>query len=280
MIKMALPNKGGLFDPTIELLNACGYKAKKSRKSLSCIDMENGIEFFFLRPGDIPMYVGEGIIDIGVTGLDFNAEAQSKAVPVLDLHYGHSRLCAAVPQELDIESLEGIQDMRIATSFGGIVSSYFQRDDLKIIPLEGAVEISVALGVADCVVDIVETGSTLKQAGLKILGEPLYHSNAAIVAHPGKEEMPEVLKLKKRIEGHLVAKKYVMIEYDTPKAILLKATQLTPGIESPTIANLADENWLSVKSMILHEEANKIMDELSEIGCRGVVLTRIESARI
>lgn len=280
MIKMALPNKGGLFDPTIELLKACGYKAKKSYKSLSCIDTENGIEFFFLRPGDIPMYVGKGIIDMGITGLDFNAEAQSDAVPVLDLHFGHSRLCAAVPKESDITELSGIQDLRIATSFGGIVSSHFNRKDLKIVPLEGAVEISVALGVADCVVDIVETGSTLKQAGLRILGEPLYHSNAAIIAHPGKEEMPEVLKLKKRIEGHLVAMKYVMVEYDAPKSLVEKVSELTPGIESPTISALGDDKWVSVKAMVLKSDSNRIMDELSELGCRGVVLTRIESARI
>ncbi len=280
MIKMALPNKGGLFDPTIELLKACGYKAKKSYKSLSCIDIENGIEFFFLRPGDIPMYVGKGIIDMGITGLDFNAESGSAAVPVLDLHYGHSRLCAAVPKDLDITELKDIQDMRIATSFGGIVSSHFKRNDMSIIPLEGAVEISVALGVADCVVDIVETGSTLKQAGLKILGEPLYHSNAAIIAHPGKEEMPEVLKLKKRIEGHLVAMKYVMVEYDAPKALLDQVSTLTPGIESPTISPLQDPQWVSVKAMVLKADANQIMDELCDLGCRGTIITRIESARI
>tara|TARA_B110000483_G_C18198408_1_gene544113 strand:- start:917 stop:1759 length:843 start_codon:yes stop_codon:yes gene_type:complete len=280
MIKMALPNKGGLFEPTIELLKACGYKAKKSYKSLSCIDVENGIEFFFLRPGDIPMYVGKGIIDMGITGLDFNAESGSAAVPVLDLHYGHSRLCAAVPKDLDITELKDIQNMRIATSFGGIVSSHFKRNDMSIIPLEGAVEISVALGVADCVVDIVETGSTLKQAGLKILGEPLYHSNAAIIAHPGKEETSEVLKLKKRIEGHLVAMKYVMVEYDAPKTLLDQVSTLTPGIESPTISPLQDPQWVSVKAMVLKADANKIMDELCDLGCRGTIITRIESARI
>jgi ATP phosphoribosyltransferase len=280
MIKMALPNKGQLFDPTIELLKACGYKAKKSYKSLSCVDVENGIEFFFLRPGDIPMYVGEGIIDLGITGLDFNAEAGSKASPVLDLHFGHSRLCAAVPKDSNYKALKDIENLRIATSFGGVVSQHFARKDLQIVPLEGAVEISVALGVADCVVDIVETGSTLKQAGLRILGEPLYHSNASLFVHPGKENQPELIKLKKRIEGHLVALKHLMIEYDVPKSILAEVTLVTPGIESPTISPLQDENWVSVKSMVLKSKANAIMDKLCDLGCRGIILTKIESARI
>ena len=193
---------------------------------------------------------------------------------------GHSRLCAAVPKESSYQNLEDIQDLRIATSFGGVVSQHFNRHDLKIVPLEGAVEISVSLGVADCVVDIVETGSTLKQAGLRILGEPLYHSNAALFVHPGKEEQPELIRLKKRIEGHLVALKHVMVEYDAPKSILEQVTAITPGVESPTISPLQDEKWVSVKSMVLKAKANTIMDKLCDLGCRGIVLTKIESARI
>lgn len=280
MIKMALPNKGQLFEPTIELMKACGYKAKKPYKTLSCIDSKNGIEFYFLRPGDIPMYVGKGIIDLGITGLDFNAEADSPAINILDLHYGHSRLCAALPKESPIEELQDLKDLTIATSFGGIVRRHFNDENMKIVPLEGAVEISVQLGVADAVVDIVETGTTLKQAGLKILGEPLFHSNCALFAHPGKTQAPEVIKLKKRIEGYLVALRHMMVEYCAPKDKLEEACELTPGIESPTVAPLHDANWYSVKSMIQKEDANHIMDSLSDLGCTGIILTNISSARI
>lgn len=280
MIRMALPNKGQLFEPTIELLRQCGYKAVKPTKTLTCVDVKNGIEFYFLRPSDIPMYVGKGIIDLGITGIDFVAEAQSPAVKVLDLNYGHSRLCAAVPQNSDIHDLNGIQDLRIATSFRGIVESHFNRKDLQIVDLEGAVEISVTLGVSDCVVDVVETGTTLKQAGLRILGEPLFHSNAAVYAHPGRENNPDLLRLKRRIEGRLVAQNYVMVEYDAPAAVLESACTITPGIASPTIAKLHSGDGFSVKAMVLKNDVHQIMDALADLGCKGIVLSTLESARI
>lgn len=280
MIKMALPNKGQLFDPTIELLNACGYKAKKSWKALSCVDQVNNIEFFFLRPGDIPMYVGEGIIDLGITGMDFNEERGAPANKVIDLPFGGSRLCAAVPKDSSYQTLDDIADLRIATSFTGIVERHFNKPDMKLVELEGAVEISVNLGIADAVVDIVETGSTLKAAGLRIIGEELYRSNAAIFAHPGREDLPEAIKLCKRIEGHLVAQQHVMVEYDVPKSVLEKACAITPGIESPTVTALRDPEWFSVKAMIKKSEANIKMDALSELGCKGIVLMALQSARI
>lgn len=280
MIRMALPNKGQLFEPTIELLKQCGYKAVKPTKTLTCVDTKNGIEFYFLRPSDIPMYVGKGIIDLGITGIDFVAEASSPAVKVLDLNYGHSRLCAAVPNDSDIQDLSGIQDLRIATSFRGIVESYFKRKDMEIVDLEGAVEISVTLGVSDCVVDVVETGTTLKQAGLRILGEPLFHSNAAVFAHPDRQNNPELVRLKRRIEGRLVAQNYVMVEYDAPSEVLEQACALTPGIASPTVSKLHKGDGFAVKSMVLKSDVHQIMDALADLGCKGIVLSTLESARI
>jgi ATP phosphoribosyltransferase len=280
MIKVALPNKGQLFDPTMELLKSCGYKVSKSRKSLSSIDPVNGIEFYFLRPGDIPMYVSEGIIDLGITGIDFDAEKNSKAVKVLDLHFGHSRLCAAVPKESPYQTLQDIRDLRIATSFTEITRQYFKKDDMKLVELEGAVEISVNLGIADAVIDIVETGSTLKQAGLRILGEELFRSNAALFAHPGREEAPELQTMIKRIQGKLVALEYMMVEYDVPADLLEKACAITPGLDAPTISSLHNQDWYAVKAMVKKKEANALMDELADMGCRSILLSQIESARI
>ena len=168
----------------------------------------------------------------------------------------------------------------IGASFGGITRRYFSDKNISIVPLEGAVEISVNLGVADAIVDVVETGSTLKQAGLKILGDPLYFSNAALFSHPDRVEKPEVQRLKKRIKGYLVAREYMMLEYDAPAEVLEKACELTPGIESPTVTPLFNKTWYSIKSMIKNKEANQIMDDLVDMGCRGIILTRIESARI
>lgn len=279
MIKVALPNKGMLFDPTQDLLKACGYKASKPYKTLTSIDLQNGIEFFFLRPSDIPMYVGRGIIDAGITGIDFNAEANSPAIKVLDLPYGASKLCAAVPNDSSIASLSDLKESSIATSFPNIVNQFYQKQ-MNIIKLEGAVEISVNLGVADAVVDVVETGTTLKQAGLRILGEPLFKSNAALFTHPDKQNDIKVNTLIRRIEGKLVASSYMMIEYNVPSQFLSKACELTPGLDSPTISQLHNQDWYAVKAMVLQDDANEIMDQLWAMGCRSVLLFTIKSARI
>ncbi|MDG5814957.1 ATP phosphoribosyltransferase [Chitinispirillales bacterium ANBcel5] len=280
MIKIALPNKGMLFDPTIDLFRACGYKASKSRKSLSSADPDNGVEFFFLRPDDIPMYVGKGIIDAGVTGIDFEAEAGMLCEKVLDLEFGKSKHYAAVPNDCAIKTLDELRDKRIATSYPEIVRNYFGSPAPEIIPLTGAVEISVSLGVADAVVDVVETGTTLKQAGLRILGEPLFTSQAALFAHPGRAGLGDIVTLKKRLEGKLVAKSWMMIEYDVGDENLKNACSITPGLSSPTISPLYEKGWYAVKAMVKKSDANLIMDKLSDLGCKGILLTDIESARI
>ncbi|MBI2767557.1 MAG: ATP phosphoribosyltransferase [Chloroflexi bacterium] len=280
MIKVALPNKGALFEPTLDLLSSCGYRVSKNASSLSSIDRENNVEFYFLRPGDIPVYISNGILDLGITGKDFVAEKALSPALLVDLTYGSSRLCAAVPGDSPVRTLDEVSRLRIATSFPSIVSQFFAGRALDLVILEGAVEISVQLGIAEAVVDVVDTGSTLTQAGLRVVGEPLYQSNAALYAHAGREQAEEVRILRSRVEGKLVAYQYMMVEYDCPAAILAAASQITPGIESPTVAPLQAEGWYSVKAMIRKREANRIMDDLSRIGCKGILLTSIESARI
>ncbi len=280
MIKVALPNKGALFEPTIDLLSSCGYRVAKSGSLLSSFDSENEVEFYFLRPGDIPLYVANGILDAGITGKDFAAEKGITEPPVLELNFGHSQLRAAVPNDSPVESLEEFAELRIATSLPRIVRGYFAPRELTIVELEGAVEISVQLGIAEAVVDVVDTGSTLKQAGLRIVGEPLFASNAAIFAHPGHSEPPEMTVLRNRVEGKLVAHEYMMVEYDAAGDILQLACEITPGLESPTITKLQREGWYAVKAMVKKRDANRVMDDLSRIGCRGILLTSIESARI
>ncbi len=280
MIKVALPNKGQLFEPTMDLFKSCGYKVAKNSRSLSSLDIENAVEFFFLRPDDIPMYVGKGIIDAGVTGVDFVVEAAVPCEKVLDLGYGASKHCAAVPIESPYKEIKELQNKRIATSFPQIVKRHFVDNPPELIVLTGAVEISVNLGVADAVVDVVETGSTLKQAGLRILGDPIFFSQAALFAHPGRASLPEVHVLHKRLEGRLVAMSWMLIEYDVPKEILEDACSITPGLSSPTISSLHEKDWFAVKAVVKKNEANLVMDKLSNLGCKGILLTSIESARI
>jgi len=280
MIKVALPNKGQLFEPTVEILTTCGYKVSKSPKSLSSLDPENNVEFYFLRPGDIPLYVTSGVLDAGITGKDFAAEKGQPSDPLLDLNYGYSKLCAAVLADSPHQTLDEVARLRLATSFPTITRRFFAGRTLEIAELEGAVEISVRLGIADAVVDVVETGSTLEQAGLRIVGEPLFRSNAGFFAQPGHEEHEDVRIMRSRLEGRLVAYEYRMVEYDCPAALVAIATKITPGIESPTITALQNEGWFSVKAMVKANRANQIMDELSRVGCKGILLTTIESARI
>jgi len=225
------------------------------------------------------MYVGRGIIDAGITGIDFNAEAKSPAVKVLDLPYGASKMCAAVPNESPIQTLEELKDSTIATSFPNIVEAYYKKP-MNFVVLEGAVEISVSLGVADAIVDVVETGTTLKQAGLRIIGEPLFRSNAALYCNPQKTDLEEVNTLIRRIQGKLVAQSYMMIEYDCPAEVLDKAVALTPGLDAPTVAKLHGRDWYSVKAMVPQEDANAIMDKLWDAGARSILLFGIKSARI
>lgn len=279
MIKVALPNKGQLFERTMEILSACGYRVNKSLRSLSTLDQENEIEFFFLRPSDIPLYVANGILDAGITGKDFVAEKGLSPSCLYNLNYGHSKLCAAAPAELGLTSLSQLQGKRIATSFPNLVARYFPKREL-LVELEGAVEISVKLGIADAVVDLVETGSTLKQAGLTIVGEPLFQSQAALFGHPGREDQPELMTLRNRLEGKVLAQEYLMVEYDCPTSILDAACAITPGIESPTVMSLAKPGWSSVKSMVLRKQSQPILDSLARLGCRGILLTSIESVRI
>lgn len=281
MMKVALPNKGALSEPTIDLFTSCGYNVgRAARRGLSVVDADNEVEFFFLRPGDIPIYVANGILDAGVTGKDFVAEKGLDPTLLVDLNYGHSRLCAAVPGGSIAHTLQDVAALRIATSLPSITRAFFPGTELDIVELEGAVEISVQLGIADAVVDVVDTGTTLKEAGLRIVGEPLFRSNAALYAHAGRELSSQVRVMVSRIEGKLVAAEYMMVEYDVPGDILARACEITPGIESPTVAPLQVEGWYSVKAMIRRREAHRLMDELSQVGCKGILLTTIESARI
>lgn len=280
MIKVALPNKGALFEPTMELLTSCGYRAVRSGSSLSSLDPDNNVEFYFLRPGDIPLYVANGILDAGITGRDFVAEKCVAPALLRDLNYGHSRFCAAVPEDSPVTTLEEVAGLRIATSLPNIVRHYFGGRSLELVELEGAVEISVRLGIAGAVVDVVDTGTTLRQAGLRVIGEPLFQSNAALYANPDRAAEPEVQVLLARIEGKLVAVEFMMVEYDCPGEILADACAVTPGIESPTVTSLQREGWYSVKAMVPRKDAHRIMDTLSKMGCRGILLTTIESARI
>ncbi|GAA1674138.1 ATP phosphoribosyltransferase [Citricoccus zhacaiensis] len=283
MLRIAVPNKGALSEAARDMLQEAGYLQRRDTKELVMMDPENQVEFFYLRPRDIAVYVGQGTLDIGLTGRDLFQDAQvgGSAEEIMALGFGKStfRFAAPVGRFSSQADLEG---KRIATSYDGLLEDYLATQSVKpemIVHLDGAVESSVNLGVADAIADVVETGSTLKAAGMETFGEPIMQSEAIIIGQTGRR--PEGLDvLLRRLQGVLVARRYVMIDYDVSRANLDRASAVTPGLESPTISPLQDENWVAVRSMVKKGDTNKVMDELYDLGARAILVSAIHAIRI
>lgn len=282
MLKIAIPNKGALSEDTIQLIKEAGYKVKREGRELSLIDSANDVEFLFLRPRDIATYVGSGIVGLGVTGRDLLIDSEAPATELMALGFGKSRFCYAVPNQSELQP-ENFNGLRIATSYPNIVRSDAKRRglDVTVVKLDGAVEISVQLGVADAIADVVESGATMRQAGLKTVGEPVMFSEAIVIAHNSDvAEDAQVKKFLKRLEGIIVARTYVMVEYDIPEAYLAGAVNITPGLESPTIAPLNKPGWFAVKSLVKRSELNSIIDQLDDAGAMGIIAMDVKTCRI
>jgi ATP phosphoribosyltransferase len=278
MLRIAVPNKGTLSTPAADMLREAGYRQRTDPKDLTCRDDANGVEFFYLRPRDIATYVGSGDLDLGITGRDLLIDAGSPAQELLDLDFGGATFRFAARPETVAEVGE-LAGRRIATAYPGVVERHLAGLGLKadVIRLDGAVENAVRLGVADVIADVVETGATLRQAGLVPIGEPILRSSAVLVGRPGNGAVSQLLR---RLQGVLVARRYVMLTYDVQADRLDRASALTPGIESPTVAPLQREGWLAVQAMVLRADVHRIMDELYEVGARAILVTDIHACRL
>ncbi|GAA2497264.1 ATP phosphoribosyltransferase [Winogradskya humida] len=280
MLRIAVPNKGTLSAPAAQMLRDAGYRQRTDLKDLVCRDEDNNVEFFYLRPRDIATYVASGDLDLGITGRDLLVDSGVPAQEMLDLGFGGATFRWAAPiGGLDSESQIG--GKRIATAYPGVVGRYLAEHDLKadVVRLDGAVENAVRLGVADLIADVVETGTTLRQAGLVTLGEPLLRSSAILIGRPSSAEA-KLSQLMRRLQGVLVARGYVMLAYDVRADLLDQATALTPGIESPTVSPLHREGWVAVQSMVRRADVHRVMDELYEIGARAILVTDIANCRL
>jgi ATP phosphoribosyltransferase len=281
MLRVAVPNKGSLSEPATTMLREAGYRQRAARHELVLVDEENDTEFFFLRPRDIATYVGAGQLEVGITGRDLLLDGDSDAEEVLALGFGRSTFhYATIPGTA--ASPEDFAGKRIATSYPGIVRRDLEDRgvDAEVIRLDGAVETAVRLGVADIVADVVETGATLRQAGLEVLGGPILRSEAVLVRDARSEPSPQVDQLVRRLNGVIIARQYVMIDYDVRVEAVDDACELTPGIESPTVSPLHDEGWVAVRAMVRRKETARIMDELWELGARGILVTDILACRL
>lgn len=279
MLKVAVPNKGILSDTAILMLKEAGYAVRRDPKDLHVVDSQNQIEFFYLRPRDIATYVGAGSLDLGFTGLDLLLDSRSKAKPIANLDFGGStfRFAGPVGSFTDIKQLAG---KRIATAYVNLVEDFLDKKGIKaeLVQLDGAVEVSVRLGVADAVADVVSTGNTLRQAGLEIFGPTILESTAQLIVAPSHSVDYE--QLLRRLQGVIVAREYVIVDYDCPVAIIEEASKITPGIESPTISPLRDSDWVAVRALVKSAEVNKVMDDLYALGARAILVSALHAARI
>lgn len=281
MLKIAVPNKGALAESAAQMLAEAGYRQRRNSKDLVTLDHDNDVEFFYLRPRDIAIYVGEGTLDAGITGRDLLLDSQAHATENTSLGFGASTFRFAAPAGA-MSKIEDLQDSRIATSYKGIVEAYLAERGIsaEVVRLDGAVESSIRLGVADAIADVVETGSTLRQAGLEVFGDPILSSEGVVITRQGAEDSPEFEVFKRRIDSVLVARTYVMMDYDIRVDQVEAAVELTPGIESPTVSPLHREGWVAVRSMVPRDSTQKVMDKLYGLGARGILVTDILACRI
>lgn len=281
MLRIALPNKGALAGGAAQMLREAGYRQRSHDTELVCRDPDNDVEFFYLRPRDITTYVGSGDLQLGITGRDLLADAGGPAVELLDLGFGAATFRFAARPET-VSDLSQLAGRRIATAYPGVVGAHLTRHGIaaEVIRLDGAVENAVRLGVADVIADVVQTGATLRQAGLVPVGDPVLESTAILIGGPDRPRDGGLSQLQRRLQGVLVARQYVLLAYDVPADRLEAACALTPGIESPTISPLHREGWVAVQAMVRRAEVHRVMDELYELGARAILVTDIHACRL
>ena len=279
MLKVAVPNKGSLAEESAAILREAGYRQRSDSRDLVLLDPENGVEFYYLRPRDIAIYVGRGDLEAGITGRDLLIDSGAAAREVLSLGFGRSTFRFAAPQARTW-SLADLAGKRIATAYPGLVNAFLTERSISadVLRLDGAVESSVRLGVADAIADVVSTGNTLRQAGLELFADPILTSEAVLIQGKNVDDSFEILL--RRLQGVVTARQYVLLDYDVPQAVVEKACAITPGLESPTISPLAKEGWVAVRAMVLRKDTNRIMDELWALGARGILVTDIHACRL
>jgi ATP phosphoribosyltransferase len=281
MLRIAIPNKGSLAEESIAILKEAGYKQRSDSRDLVLVDVANSVEFYYLRPRDIAIYVGSGELEAGITGRDLLIDSGALATEIMALNFGGSTFRFAGPASKGY-SLQDINGKRVATAYPGLVQSHLSSLGIsaEVVRLDGAVESSVRLGVADLIADVVSTGNTLRQAGLEIFGEPILSSEAIVISRKDTPIAAELEVLIRRLQGVVTARQYVLMDYDIRKSDIDAACAITPGLESPTISPLQNPDWLAVRAMVLRSETNKVMDDLYAMGARGILVTDIHACRL
>ncbi|MEE2854978.1 MAG: ATP phosphoribosyltransferase [Actinomycetota bacterium] len=283
MLRVAVPNKGTLSEPASEILAEAGYRRRTDSKDLTVIDPANQVEFFFLRPKDIAIYVGSGELDFGITGRDLVGDSDAPVRERLALGFGSSSFRYAGPAGRDWK-IADLAGRRIATAYPNLVRKDLVGRGIEatVIRLDGAVEISIQLGVADAIADVVGSGRTLSLHNLVAFGDPLCDSEAVLIeSEQASKQGTQAARdqLVARIQGVVFGQQYLMLDYDCPRSVQDKATAITPGLESPTIAPLADPDWVAIRALVPRRGINEIMDELAAIGAKAILASDIRFCR-
>ncbi|MDM7831185.1 ATP phosphoribosyltransferase [Cellulomonas edaphi] len=282
MLRIAVPNKGSLSEPAAAMLKEAGYRQRRDSRELVLPDPDNDVEFFFLRPRDIAVYVGAGTVDVGITGRDLMLDSESDAVEHLPLGFGRSTFRFAANAG-GISTVQQVDGHRVATSYPVLVAEYLRGLGVTpagVVRLDGAVETAIRLGVADVIADVVETGTTLRAAGLEIFGDPILRSEAVLVRRSDVDAPAGLDVLTRRLQGVLTAQQYVLMDYDVPTTLVEQAVAITPGLESPTVSPLHNRDWSAVRAMVRREETNRVMDALYGVGARAILVTSIHACRL
>ena len=282
LLRIAVPNKGALAEPAAAMLRAAGYRQRTDAKDLTLIDSDHNVEFYYLRPRDIAVYIGRGDLDLGITGRDMLIDSAADATEIMQLGFAGSRFrfAALGGSAMTVADVAG---KRIATSYPGLLRAFLDEQGIsaELVKLDGAVESAIRLGVADVVADVVDTGTTLRRAGLELFGDSICSSEAVLIQRNGAEELPASADaLRTRLTSVLVAQNYLMMDYNVEQSSFDATLSLAPGVEGPTVSTLAKEGWYAVRVLVPRKGAHLLMDQLYEAGARGILLTELTACRL
>ena len=278
-LRLAVPNKGRLVEPTLSLLHASGLVFEEHDRSLVARVMNHPLDILFVRTGDVVEFVADGVADAGITGADVLAEAGRELSVLARLGYGRCRLAAAVPSDSPINTISGLNGLRVATSHPGVARRYFADQGLtvEVVPLSGAVEVAPRLGLADAIVDLVSTGSTLAMNGLRAIGDILT-SEAVLVADPHAvgERAAELDSIVTMLGSVIAARdrKYLMM--NAPADHLAELSALLPGLESPSVIPLAHAGMIAIHAVVGADEVWGLLPRLKAAGASGILVLPIE----
>ena len=280
-LKIAVPNKGRLSEDVMDLLQRAGLTISKNERTLYATTQDGNYTVIFVRTQDIPGFVSEGVTDLGITGQDIIAESEVPTEDIIELNFGGCRMIVAIKEESLVNRPEDLPDgIKIATSFPNIAKNYFDKLGKKvhITVVTGATEVTPQLGLADVIVDITSSGSTLRNNKLKIIGE-IMQSKAVIIGRPGikAEQSDKINAFVRAIKSALDAeeKKYLMA--NLPKASLAKIKDFLPGVTSPTVTKLLDnDNDVAIHVVIEKKKVYENIEKLKQLGATGILIMTVD----